>query len=112
MQSHPVAKSSGSGSGSSGSGSDDGDSSGLLSESYVEAMLNGVPSSGELFEVNTKGDEVEVELGDQEWMLDQGELQDVIDGTAALPQTLVDAVESHGGSEELLASKLLLLIGD
>jgi hypothetical protein len=103
---------SGSGSGSSGSGSDDGDhDASLLSESYVEAMLNGVPAIGQ-FEVNTKGDEVEIELGNQEWRLDQGELQDVIDGTAALPQLLVDAVESNGGSEQQLASKLLLLIND
>jgi len=91
----------------------------MLTEKYVEALLNGGTGSGgpgggggsgPPFDVNAVGDTVVVNSGGQSWTLSEQELEAVVEGTTTLPQPLTDAVIGQGGTVEQLAEKLLSLL--
>ena len=80
----------------------------LLTEKYVETLLNG--GSGSSFDVSTESDAVVVDGGGQSWTLNEQQLEAVVEGNTSLPQPLADAVIGQGGTVEQLAEKLLSLL--
>jgi hypothetical protein len=82
----------------------DGGGERLLEERYVEKWL------GQGYDLTPLADAVVVDGGGKTWTLSEMELRSALEGATTLPQPLVDAVASQGGTSEQLAEQLLGLL--